>query len=98
MKLNFTQYLRPNGEKRKTVFLLPDESASSVKAFVLAGGRFECEILTTKEVSLTAVFRVDGEDEDVACELVANDGVDIGPALVKLVETAHQWLMEYRRR
>jgi len=44
--------------------------------FIVAGGRYECEELTTGHVSLTAVHELDGENQDIAIEVCLN-----GPAV-----------------
>jgi hypothetical protein len=65
MTICFTQYLRPNGRRRGVEVDRSPEIEAMAKRFVVAGGRYECEALTTGHASLTAVHAVDGEDRDI---------------------------------
>jgi hypothetical protein len=76
MTIAFTQYLRPDGRKRSCEIDRPPKVEALAEQFIAVGGRYECEELTTGDVSLTAVYEVDGEDQDVAIELCIN-----GPAV-----------------
>lgn len=76
MAIPFTQYLLPNGEKRDERIERPADIEALARQFIEAGGRYECEMLTTGEVSLTAVYAVDDEPEDVEIEICPN-GPDV---------------------
>lgn len=76
MAIPFTQYLLPNGKKREERIERPAEIEALARQFIEAGGRYECEMLTTGEVSLTAVYAVDDEPEDVEIEVCQN-GPDV---------------------
>ena len=69
MDVPFTQYIRPNGRKRECVVSCPDTLRTNVQAIIDRGWRFEAEVLTTDEVSLT-VF--DPETE-------TNMAIQVGP-------------------
>lgn len=77
MSIPFTQYILPSGRKSETAIERPAEIEAIADKFISAGGRYECEILTTGEVSLTAVF----EDDDVEIEVCDN-----GPAVRDAVD------------
>lgn len=77
----FTQYKRPDGRAMPVTINRPAEIAGMARAFIERGGWFECEVLTTGEVSLTAC-REDGFDtEDIAIRVVPN-----GPAVPDAVD------------
>lgn len=76
----FTQYLRPDGRRTAVEIDRPDDIEQRARRFIEAGGRFECEHLTTGHVSLTAVWK----DEDAAIEVVAN-GPEVPAAVDRLV-------------
>ena len=77
----FTQFVRPDGRRREGGFDRPEEVESKARKFIESGGWFECEVLTTMQISLTACKNVDGEPQDVAIELCAN-----GPGLEEAVD------------
>lgn len=81
----FTQYLRPDGQKRAVEIERGAETEAVAKRFIDAGGRFELEMLgDMKTVSLTACRIVDNEPQDIACELCEN-GPEIPSAVDHLV-------------
>jgi hypothetical protein len=73
----FTQYVLPRGFKKAVAVNRPAAIADMAERFLAAGGRYECEVLTTGEVSLTAVMNVDDEPQDVEIEICPN-----GPAVM----------------
>ena len=73
----FTQYLRPNGRAVDIYFQAPDHVFLKAEQLIADGFKFEVEVLTTGEISLTVS---DGE-EDIAIELFPN-----GPGIEKHVE------------
>lgn len=82
MAIPFTQYILPDGRKREEAIERPAEIEALADKFIKAGGRYECEILRTGEVSLTAVFcDDDGDEQDVEIEVCAN-----GPAVRDAVD------------
>lgn len=82
MAIPFTQYLLPDGRRAKQAFDAPPAVEALAKAFILSGGRYECEVLTSGQVSLTAVKTVNGEPQDVEIEICEN-----GPAVPAAVES-----------
>lgn len=86
MSIPFTQYVLPHGRKREETIERPAEIEALADKFIAAGGRYECEILTTGEVSLTAVFcDDDGDEQDVEIEICTN-----GPAIRDAVDALVQ--------
>ena len=51
MSIPFTQYLRPDGRKRAVEIDMSKEVEDLAKRFIAAGGRYECEELTTGHAS-----------------------------------------------
>jgi hypothetical protein len=91
----FTQYLFPNGERRRIKIERPPAIERIAEQFIAAGGRFEAEMLRNLEtVSLTAVHAIDGEEADVAITLCRNDE-GIPDAVDKLVRGAAAWMREH---
>jgi len=87
----FTQYLRPDGRKKAIDIEMPAPIEHLAFTFINAGGRYEAEELRTGEVSLTAVYEVDGEDQDIAIELCPN-GPEVVTAVEKLVRRSVAYL------
>jgi hypothetical protein len=90
----FTQYLRPDGERRAVEIDMPPKVEAMAKTFIEFGGYFECEELTTGHVSLTACHP-DCEAGDCAIEVVPN-GPEVPDAVDRLVKQACEWLKENR--
>ncbi len=67
-EIPFTQYLMPDGRKRDVSISRPKEIYDKALDIIDAGYRFEAEVLTTGQVSLT----ITGRDEDVDIEVVEN--------------------------
>lgn len=76
----FTQYLRPNGRRTAVSIDMPNEIARQAAAIIAAGYRFECEELTTGQVSLT----IADDDMDYAIEVVMN-GPGVPEAVARLI-------------
>ena len=84
----FTQYTWPNGEPRQIFVGRPPEVMNKAFAIIAAGFRFETELLTTGEVSLT--LHDPETEEDVDIEVVPN-GPEVPAAVDRLVErNAHR--------
>lgn len=86
----FTQYLRPDGEKRPTAIDMPEDIEALAFAFIERGGWFEVEELTSGHASLTACHIVDGEPQDIAIRVVEN-GPPVVPAVEALMREAAAW-------
>lgn len=82
MAIPFTQYLLPHGRRTTTEIERGAEVEAKAREIIAAGYRFECEILTTGEVSLTIHDAEDGIDVDIA---VVPNGPGVGEAVDKLV-------------
>ena len=77
-RVPFTQYVLPWGEKRSLEIEVSADAAAMAREVIASGLSFECEILSTDEISLTAMHPDDG---DVAIEIVPN-----GPGMREAVE------------
>lgn len=71
--VTFTQYVLPHGRRREESIERPTEIEAIAERFIESGGRYECEVLTTGHVSLTAVKEVGGEQQDVEIIVCDND-------------------------
>lgn len=93
----FTQYMLPNGEKREVGVPRPPDIEKLAKELIDAGYRFESEILTTGEVSLTCVGE-ESDDEGIIGDVdlyieISLNGPMIRDAIDKLVKDAHEGLL-----
>ncbi len=82
MSISFTQFLMPDGRKRQTSIDRPPAIELLALSLSDAGHRFEIEMLTTGEVSMTV--EADGEDgEDIvrSHKICAN-----GPAVLEKID------------
>ena len=59
--ITFTQYLMPLGTPKPVVIARPEPIAALADAIIARGYRFECVMLTTREISLT-ITNDDGTD------------------------------------
>lgn len=81
-KIEFTQYLLPNG-RRSTVYIdRPDPIYRQAQAIIARGLRFECEILTNGLVSLTIT---DEDEGDLITSIVPN-GPDVPDAVDRMIQ------------
>lgn len=87
MAIEFTQFVLPRGERKPTSIERPDEIETLADKFIAGGGWFECEVLTTGRVSLTACMNRENGDNDIEIEVVPN-GPGIGEAVDRLVSRA----------
>jgi hypothetical protein len=88
-----TQYLRPNGEKREVHFAASKVVELLAEHFQVCGGKYECEELTTGQVSITACFpdEEDNEMRDIAIRVCTN-GPAVPFATQQVVVESIQWL------
>jgi hypothetical protein len=70
--IHFTRYLLPHGRRRAERIERSEEIEALAQQFIAAGGWYECEILTTGHISLTACLNVDDEPQDIVCKVCAN--------------------------
>lgn len=92
MTIPFTQYLLPNGRVRRINIERPEDIEHIAQRFVLAGGRYECEILTTGDVSITAVKKVSGEEHDVAIAVGQNEPGKVGELVDRVVRDSERFI------
>ena len=76
----FTQYLLPNGRRQQTQIFRPKEITDKAESIIEAGYRFESEVLTTDEVSLTIV----GKNADLEIE-VCHNGPQVLDAIDRMI-------------
>ena len=74
------QFLRPDGRKRLCPVTLDYDLRAEYAAMQIQGWRFEAEVLTTGEVSLT----ITSEDQDEAIAIVPN-GPTVPEALARML-------------
>lgn len=90
--IQFTQFLRPDGRPRTIEIARSDEIEAKARDLIGNQCSFECEVLTTGEVSFTCEHLPDSDDpENLAIEVVQN-GPGIGEAVDRLVNDAHDEL------
>lgn len=92
VSIPFTQYVLPNGNRKHTEIARTPEIAELAERFISAGGKYECEILTTGHASLTACFD-DPEHgwQDIVIEVVRN-GPDVPPTVDRIVRKSVEYL------
>jgi|SRR3989304_1089239 len=73
----FTQYMLPNGRREAVTIDRPEYIANKALRIIDAGYSFECEVLTTGEVSVT----ITGKNCDVEIEVCEN-----GPPLMGAID------------
>jgi hypothetical protein len=88
----FTQYIRPCGRKEKTGVERPFDIEAMANQFISEGGKFECELLRTNLVSLTASFVFDGEARNIACVLSSNNS-ELLSSVDLLVQNAYDFIL-----
>ena len=91
MTVPFTQYLRPDGRKRPVEIDCSADIEALAEQFIAAGGRNECELLNTGHASLTAVHKVEGEDQDIAIRVCEN-GPAVPGEVNELIKRSIKWL------
>ncbi len=74
----FTQYIAPNGQRRETGIEVSPAYAEKADTIIARGLAFECELLSTGQVSLTIT---DPEEGDLDIRVVPN-----GPGVREAVE------------
>lgn len=77
----FTQFMRPNGRAVEVSIERPAGIAAKAEALIAKGYHFECEVLTTCEISLT----IANDDGDLDIEVVSN-GPDVPLGVDRLIE------------
>ena len=91
MTITFHQYLLPHGRQQTVEIERPEEIEEIAERFIASGGRYECEILTTGEVSITAVKKIRGEEGDVAIAICPN-GHEVSAKVDEVVRMSKQFV------
>lgn len=81
INVDITQFIHPNGRQRQMTTQLPVRCLAAYGSMVLAGCRFEAEILSTGEISIT----ISNADDDIDIEVVPN-GPEVQDAMVAMLE------------
>jgi len=96
MTIPFTQYIRPYGRKALTEYETDSEAIDRLAAEIIeAGGRFEAEVLTTGEVSVTCVASLPDPtrpgktyESDIAIAVCKNANMPVKTAVESIVAQA----------
>lgn len=91
MDIPFTQYLLPDGRKFNITIGIDDpDRTTKAQSIIDAGGKFEVEVLTTGEVSLTVAY----DDDDIAIEIIQNKSAEENTnAVLKLIDSAYETIL-----
>lgn len=81
--IEFTQFLRPNGQETKVHITRSPEVEGKAYAIIQAGYRLEIEMLTTGEVSATIADPAKGED--VAHARIVEDGPEVPEVIDEMI-------------
>jgi hypothetical protein len=93
-EIPFTQFLRPNGDRRQTFIDVPHKVALLAQRFIEEGGAYTSELVQAGIVSLCAEFTLDGERQDIVC-LIAPNGPGIEQAVEKVVRESYEFLQNH---
>jgi len=87
MKVEFTQYLRPDGRKQTITMDVPDDLKEKIDFIIKNNHEFTCEVLTTGEVALY----VSNNEEDIEC-LIVNNGPGMKEKVIELINNGFELL------
>lgn len=79
--IHFTQYLMPGGRTKDVIIDRPKSISDKADQLLKHGYKFECEMLQTRDISLTIVKN----GEDVDGEICPN-GPEVPKAIDRLIE------------
>lgn len=96
-EIPFTQFLRPNGDRRQTFIDVPHKVALMATRFIEEGGSYTSELVQVGLVSLCAEFTLEGERQDIACTIAPN-GPGIEQAVENLVRKIYEFLQQHEAR
>ena len=96
-EIPFTQFLRPNGERRQTFIDMPHRIALLARRFIEEGGTYTSEAMRGGMVSLCAEFTLEGERQDIVC-MVAQNGPGIERAVEQLIRESYEFLQKHEAR
>jgi hypothetical protein len=91
-EIKFTQFLMPDGRPTPVLIDRPVHIADLADKIVERGYRFECEMLPTREVSLT----ITNDEADAAIEIVPN-GPEVPTAIDRMIEQFAASLSSHNR-
>lgn len=80
-EIKFTQFLMPDGRPTPVAIDRPEPIAAMADTIIARGYRFACEMLPTREISLT----ITNDDGDAAIEVVPN-GPEVPVAIDRMIE------------
>lgn len=80
-EIKFTQFLMPDGRPSPVTIERPAPVADLADIIVARGYRLECEMLPSREISLT----IANDDGDAAIEIVPN-GPEVPAAVDRMIE------------
>ena len=92
MTVPFTQYIPPNGHREQVEIDRPEEIEAIACRFIASGGRYECEILTTRQVSFTAAKKIRGEWQDIAIAVGKNEQGEIMQLVDQVIRQSEQYI------
>ena len=84
MSVKFTQYLMPDGRKVPNSIDRPEVIEKKAESIISRGLSFECEMLTTGQISLTVS---DGQ-QDIDIEVCQN-GPEVPISVDRMIERVH---------
>lgn len=79
------QFLMPDGRRRDTSTKLPMACRPAVEEMQKAGCRFEAEMLTTGEISVTISNPKEGEDIDIS---LTPNGPEVQAGMIAMLDRA----------
>ena len=89
----FTQFLRPDGRTRQVFIERPPDIVTKALMVVESGGRFEIEVLSTGEISMTVEHS--GDYGPIALYICPN-GPDVPSTVDSLVHKAYTFIIRRR--
>ena len=85
-RIPVTQYVLPHGRRRQEYFVTSSDALmQKAQAILDHGWRFEAEVLTTGDVSVT----VTSDERDVDIEVFPNEPGGSDGAMTRLIDRAH---------
>jgi hypothetical protein len=77
------QYIRPHGEVKHEIAVLPNEYKELYDSMLAHGCRFEAEVLTTSQVSVTISDPKEELDLDIS---ITFNGPEVQKGMIKMLE------------
>lgn len=92
MSIEFTQFLMPDGRRKRITIECPPQIEEKAEAIKNAGLDFECEVLRNGMVSFTCT----DDEADQFIEL-CNNGSGVPKTVEKLINNAYSNLEKYKK-